>query len=112
MRDPRARLLDILEAIDRIQERLPAHRTAFEHDEVVQVWVAHHARIIGEAARVLPEEVRRQMADVRWAQWVGFRHILVHEYFRVDPDVVWRVAAGELTGLRATIERWLAEHPD
>jgi uncharacterized protein with HEPN domain len=32
------------------------------------------------------------------------RHILVHDYFRVDFDVVWNVVANELPTLKGQLE--------
>ena len=51
MRDDRERLLDILEAIERIERYAARGREAFENDELLQTWVVHHVQIIGEAAR-------------------------------------------------------------
>jgi len=53
MRDDRERLLDMLKAIDRIFARTTHGRAAFDRDEMLQVWVVHHLRIVGEAARSL-----------------------------------------------------------
>ena len=58
MRDDRGKLLDILEAIDKIQGRLPGDREIFFGDEMLQVWVVHHIEIIGEAASRISKELR------------------------------------------------------
>jgi uncharacterized protein with HEPN domain len=51
MRDDRERLLDILEAIERIEKYTSKGREVFEDDELIQTWVVHHLEIIGEATR-------------------------------------------------------------
>lgn len=51
MRDDRERLLDIVEAIERIEKYTVRGRTAFDEDELIQTWVLHHLQIIGEAVR-------------------------------------------------------------
>jgi uncharacterized protein with HEPN domain len=51
VRDDAGRLQDILDSIQRIQERIGGGRQRFESDEMLQVWVVHHLQIIGEAAR-------------------------------------------------------------
>jgi uncharacterized protein with HEPN domain len=56
MRDDRDRLIDILNAIDRILEKAPSERALFDRDEMLQVWVLHHLQVIGEAARALSDE--------------------------------------------------------
>ena len=60
MRDDRDRLGDILAAVDRILIKTTQGKTAFDADEMLQVWILHHLRIVGEAARCLSEEFRRQ----------------------------------------------------
>lgn len=47
MRDLRERLLDILEAIERIEKYTIRGRDAFEQDELIQTWIVHHLQIIG-----------------------------------------------------------------
>lgn len=59
MRDPRERLRDILEAIERIERHTAGGREAFEKDELIQNSFVHHLQIIGEAARPIPEDVRK-----------------------------------------------------
>jgi uncharacterized protein with HEPN domain len=41
------RILDILEAIERIRRHAATGRAAFEHDELIQTWIVHHLQIIG-----------------------------------------------------------------
>jgi hypothetical protein len=49
MRSDKDRLLDILEAIEKIETRTSRGREAFDSDEMLQVWVIHYLQIIGEA---------------------------------------------------------------
>lgn len=103
MRDERERLLDIQEAIERI-ERYAAHgREAFEQDELIQVWVLYHLQIIGEAARALPPEFTARHTGVPWPRIVGMRNILVHNYFGVDVAIVWSVVERELPLLKEQV---------
>ena len=91
MRDYRERLLDILEAIERIEKYAAHGRENFENDELIQTWIVHHLQIIGEAARALPGSFIDQHQEIDWSEIIGLRYILVHEYFGVDVDVVWAV---------------------
>lgn len=64
MRDERERLLDILEAIERIEKYTEEGKERFESDELIQTWVVHHITIIGEACRALSNTFKAQYASV------------------------------------------------
>jgi len=64
MRNERERLLDILEAIERIEKYAEEGKDAFESDELIPTWVVHHITIIGEACRALPNEFQASYANV------------------------------------------------
>ena len=80
MRDDRERLLDIQEAIQRIEKYASSGREIFERDELIQTWVVHHLQIIGEAARHVSSSLKLRHAQVPWSQITGMRNILVHNY--------------------------------
>jgi len=111
VRDDRQRLLDILEAIDKIEGRLPAGRAQFLQDELIQVWVVHHIQRIGEAAAALSEPLRERHPRIPWRDIVAMRNVLVHQYFGVDLDEVWDTAVADLPSLRRDIEATLREEP-
>ena len=60
MRDYNERLLDILEAIERIDKYAAHGHVAFEHDELIQTWMIHHLQIIGEATSAFPDSIREK----------------------------------------------------
>ncbi|MCT8338353.1 DUF86 domain-containing protein [Methanoculleus sp. Afa-1] len=111
MRDGNERLLDILEAIEEIERYAVQGREAFLQDELVQVWMLHHLQIIGEAAARLPFDLRTASPDVPWKQVIGLRNILVHAYFRVDPDEIWVVVDHDIPALREEVVRLLTTLP-
>lgn len=59
--------------------------------------------IIGEAVNHLSETITSKYQDVEWKQIVGLRHILVHEYFGVDVNVVWDVIQYDLAHFKTSI---------
>ena len=103
MRSDAQRLQDMLEAIERIERYAARGRKAFETDELVQTWVVHHLRILGEASRSVSPEFREAHADFPWAGMTGMRNILVHQYFEMDCDLVWAVVEKDLPELKARI---------
>lgn len=100
MRDDRERLLDILEAIDRIERYAIRGWEAFERDELLQTWMVHHIQIVGEAARKVSDGLRTAHPEVPWPQIVAMRNVLVHEYFGVDVEEVWTTVVRELPELK------------
>lgn len=112
MRDDRERLLDIVEAIERIEKYTARGRSAFDEDELIQTWVLHHLQIIGEAVRALSVETTSQSDKIEWQKIIGMRNILVHNYFSIDTDIVWAVIENDLHKLKAVISAYLDEHPN
>lgn len=107
MRDPKERLRDILDAIDRIERYVARGREAFDTDELIQVWLLHHIQIIGEAASQLGREFHGRYPQVPWAQIIAMRNMLVHEYFGVDLDQVWITVERDLPSFKRTISELL-----
>lgn len=109
MRDDRERLLDIREAVERIEKYAARGREAFERDELIQTWVLHHLQILGEAVRALSAETTQKHPEVAWKQIVGMRNILIHNYFDIDTAIVWAVIENDLPVLKRQITELLSE---
>ena len=67
MRRESERLRDILEAIEAIERYACQGREAFDQQELIQVWIAHHLQVIGEAANALSNELIEQHPETPWA---------------------------------------------
>lgn len=57
---------------------------------------------------MLPEDVRKQAPEVPWQKMIGMRHILVHDYFRIDTEIVWQVVEKELQPLKRSLQDLLS----
>jgi uncharacterized protein with HEPN domain len=109
VRTDRERLLDAVEAIDRIERHTNQGEAEFRHNELIQSWVVRHLQILGEAIRGLSAELRAQHSELPWPEIVGMRNILVDDYFDIDQDIVWSVVEDDLPTLRRSLERILAD---
>jgi uncharacterized protein with HEPN domain len=109
VRDDRARLEDIRDAIADIEKRAPRRCEDLERDEMLRVWVLYHLQIIGEACRGLSEDFRRSHPEDIWSSAISFRNVLVHQYFGIDIEAVWQVIARDLPELRSLVECALGE---
>ncbi|MEW6356841.1 MAG: DUF86 domain-containing protein [Planctomycetota bacterium] len=112
MRDPKERLQDIMDAIARIERHAARGREAFERDELIQVWIVHHLQVIGEAAARLGQDFHDAHPELPWIQVVAMRNVLVHEYFGVDFEEVWKTVERDLPKLKRTIGTLLRELED
>jgi uncharacterized protein with HEPN domain len=104
MREPKERLKDILEAIAKIERYATRGREVFEQEELIQTWVLYHIQLIGEAAARLGKAFHESHPGIPWAQIVAMRNVLVHEYFGVDLQEVWKTAERDLPALKHQIK--------
>ncbi len=103
MRSVELRLRDIAAAIDNIQRHVPVTRSAFDSNELIQVWIVHHCAIIGEACAAIPDDFRSAHPEVPWPSIIGMRNKLVHHYFGIDKDVVWNTVVADLPALKQQV---------
>lgn len=65
--------------------------------------------IIGEAANYITQATKDRFSDIEWKQIIGMRHILIHEYFGVDPTLVWQVILNDIPALKVAIIKIIVE---
>ena len=66
---------------------------------------------IGEAAGRVSDAGKNRAPDVPWGQIVAMRHILVHVYWGVDLDRLWRTAQEDIPVLIDALEKAKADWP-
>ncbi len=103
MRAPEERLKDILEAITNIERYTVRGQEAFEQDELIQTWVLYHFQLIGEAAARLGRIFHEAHPEIPWSRIVAMRNLLIHEYFAIDRQEVWKTVENDLPNLKQQI---------
>jgi uncharacterized protein with HEPN domain len=116
MRHETLYLTDIVEAADHIAEFIAGiDFQTFQKSELLRSAVVQKLAVIGEAAARVSDELQARHLHVPWPQIIAFRNILVHAYFGIDWDVVWRAAKNRCPVLREQVAGILAaqsEGPD
>ncbi len=63
-----------------------------------------HVEIIGEAVYMLTKEFRASHPEIEWDVIEGMRHVLVHGYYAIKPEQVWRTIEIDIPALKPLIE--------
>lgn len=98
------RLQHIFDAIVEIENYTSkADFSDFEKNSMMLHASVRQLEIIGEASNHLSKEILETYQTVEWKQIIGFRNLLIHEYFGVDITVVWNVIQFDLPHLKKEI---------
>jgi len=77
---------------------------SFLHDDKTQGAVIRKLEIIGEAVKQLPTEFLENYPHIPWKQIAGMRDKLIHFYFGVDTNLIWRTIRTRLPELKKTLQ--------
>ena len=109
-RNVRARLADILRAIEQIEDALGSNDFGgFSQNVIVCAAVERFIEIIAEASRHIPSEMTDRHPTIPWIEVRGIGNRLRHDYNKVDVFVVWRTATTSMPELKSVILAMLAE---
>jgi len=73
-------------------------------DREFQLALVKLIEIVGEAAARLTQSMRARVPQIPWPEIIAMRHRLVHDYFRIDLEVLWAVVQTDLAPLIAAVE--------
>jgi uncharacterized protein with HEPN domain len=103
--DDASRLQHILEAAQRtVRHTKNRKQVDLDNDELLGLALIRLLEIIGEAAWGISENLRNRYPDIAWRQMANMRNRLIHGYFDVNNDLVWKTVTAELPPLIAMIE--------
>ena len=77
----------------------------FENSRMVQDAVIREIGILGEAARKISLSFQQAHPEIPWADIIGMRNVLIHDYFEVDVKEVWKTIRSDLPVLRDEISQ-------
>jgi uncharacterized protein with HEPN domain len=74
-------------------------------NDLVRDAVLRNLEIIGEAAKFIPENIRQITGIVEWRRVIGFRNIVAHAYFGIDPSILWNIISDKIPELLSAMDR-------
>ncbi|MDP2209658.1 MAG: DUF86 domain-containing protein [Bacteroidota bacterium] len=69
--------------------------------------VIRNFEIIGEAANQVPESIQEKYPEIEWYKIIGLRNRIIHEYFGVDTEILWKIIEKDLEKLKQDINNIL-----
>ncbi len=100
----RERLNHIAEAIDNIFEFTKGvDFSDFQKNRVLQFAIIKNLEIIGEAANSLTHELKERDDEILWREIIGLRHVLVHGYYQISYEIIWKTIENDLSPLKSKI---------
>jgi uncharacterized protein with HEPN domain len=66
--------------------------------------VAFELSTLGEAVRALPEDIKNRHSEIPWEKIQGIRNVLIHEYFRLDEEIIWKTVQQDIPNLKSLLE--------
>lgn len=83
-------LEDIRISIQECTTKFPNH-TALENDWLHYDAVLRNLEVIGEASNQIPDTEKENFPDIPWSDMYRTRNILIHHYFGIDSEIIWRI---------------------
>jgi uncharacterized protein with HEPN domain len=103
-------LEEILDAIDLAQGAVAGlSQVAFARDRFRQRGIERTLEIISEAVRHLPDDLLARRPEIAWPDVRALGNVVRHEYWRVDPAIIWRIVVDDLPSLRLAVTALLAD---
>ena len=96
-RDCRVYVKDILDNMQMAEDFL--RKISFEklsEDRKTTYAVIRCIEIIGEAVKHIPDVTRKIHPEIPWKMMAGMRDKVIHEYFGIALEVVWKTVKEEI----------------
>jgi uncharacterized protein with HEPN domain len=109
-KDEKIYLRHILDAIALIEEYITGvDEATFLKKNLQQDGVIRQLEIIGEASNHISKDLQNTYTEVPWADMIGMRHKLIHDYFGVDLEKVWLTAQEDIPYLKEKMRGILSD---
>lgn len=105
MKDTRALLQDMLDAVTSIESFKIETYDSFVMDEKTQDAVMFNLIIMGEAAHKIADDFQTDHPEIPWSSIIGTRNVIVHGYDQVRLQIVWDIIHRDLQTLKRNLKK-------
>lgn len=107
-KDDRIRLIHMADAArEAMGYAAGRSRSDLDTDTMLARALVNCLAVIGEAAARITSKTRGREASIPWARIVGMRNRLIHTYFDIDQDEVWKTVMEDLPILAERLQALL-----
>ncbi len=105
-KDPKIFLSHILESIEAINSYTrKLTKEEFTENGQAQDAVVCRIQVIGEAVKNLPVALRKKYVCIHWSKATGMRDVMIHDYFSIDKDIVWKTIKEDLPVFQKEVQK-------
>ena len=83
-------------------------RASLDKDRKLVLALMKSIEIIGEAATKITKECQEDLPQIPWPNIIGMRNRLIHAYFDVNLEILWKTVIEDLPELIAELEKILS----
>mgnify|MGYP000962570642 CR=1 FL=1 len=103
-------LRHIFDAIKNIEKyTINIDYNQFEKNSMVYHAVIYQILVIGEAVKNLSEELKDEYPSIPWRNIAGTRDRLIHGYFEIQLNEIWKVVTTDLNDLKDVVSSILED---
>lgn len=103
-------LEDIADSVKLIEKYAKGYsKKKFSSNEQKQDAIIRRFEVIGEAVKHLPTSFKKKHKEIDWKKIAGMRDVLIHEYFGVNTDKIWKTIKEDIPDLKQKTQKILKD---
>ncbi len=85
-------------------------RKNLDTDRLLLSGIIRELEILGEAAGKVSQNTKNRFSNIPWKQIIGMRNRLIHAYFDIDHDVIWKTVQDSLPPLAHSLKKIISDY--
>lgn len=104
-KDAKFFLMHIIESIQFIEDYTKGLTFEdFKNSQEKQDSIFMRLTIIGEATKNVPDDIKAKHKDIPWGDMAGLRDVIVHNYFGVELEDIWKTIKEDLPPVKKQVK--------